>query len=139
MTTRAAARDAQASDADSRWARRLSVYAWATTALLLVQAALAGQFVNTNPGLISMHRYLAEALPLLALGLVVLAWMARARVGGIVLGCSLAIAVLMVLQTGFGFMGRTSPDVAAIHIPLGVTLLGLSVFVATRSGSTTRG
>lgn len=111
------------------------ILAWAIAALVLVQAALAGQFVNTSPNLVSAHRYLAEAMPLIAVGLAVLAWFNRRVVGPRLLGCSIAMVLLMVGQTGLGFAGRSSANSAAIHIPLGVALFGLAIYCATEASS----
>jgi hypothetical protein len=41
----------------------------------------------------------------------------------------LGLTVLMIVQTGLGFLGRTSTGGAAIHVPLGVLLFGGAVYL----------
>ncbi|QXC60626.1 hypothetical protein KSP35_20245 [Aquihabitans sp. G128] len=100
---------------------------------VLAQATLAGQILTGRHWLVATHRILAEVLPVLAAGLVLLGWKQRmidpAR-AWLVWSLSAALVVL-VAQTGLGFVGRSSPAAIAIHVPLGVALLGIYVVVAT--------
>jgi len=98
--------------------------------LVLLQAVLAGQFINGRPGLMSVHRALgAQVLPLLSIIVVVLAVMLRPGVSSPgFLTVPVALAVMTVLQTGLGFMGRDSAGAAGWHIPLGVAIFGLAVY-----------
>jgi len=99
------------------------------TILVLVQAALAGQFLNGQPGLKEAHQLLAVALfPVLAVALVVLAVVGRKSAGSALLGISVALLLLTVAQTGLGFVGRERLGAASIHIPLGVALFGLGMY-----------
>ncbi len=100
---------------------------------VLVQATLAGQILTGRHWLVAAHRILAEMLPGLAAGLVLLGWqqrmLDRSRSW---LAWVLSVAVVvMVAQTGLGFVGRSSPTAIAIHVPLGVALLGIYVVVAS--------
>jgi len=97
--------------------------------LVLVQAALAGQFLNGQGGLRQTHQLLAVAVfPVLSVLLVVLAALSLRRAGSGPLVLSAVLLVLAVAQTGLGFVGRSSLGAASIHIPLGVALFGLSIY-----------
>ena len=99
--------------------------------LVLVQAVLAGRFLNGQAGLIAAHRALgAQVLPSLSVLLLVVALLVR-RYGvppSGMLAVSFSLVVLTTLQTGLGFMGRTSTGAAGWHIPLGLAIFGLSVY-----------
>ena len=98
---------------------------------VLVQAALAGQFITARPGLLDLHRLLAEFIPIVAVVLVVLTW--RLRGSGLsgrrALQLSVVSLVAIVVQTGLGFAGRSSPTAVAVHIPLGVALFGSLLWI----------
>jgi hypothetical protein len=78
---------------------------------------------------VSVHRIVAELLPLLSLTLIAVSWLQikdglaapRADVA-----VSLAVFVLIVMRTGLGFIGRSKSDAASVHIPLGVLIFGLA-------------
>lgn len=99
---------------------------------ILIQASLAGQIITGHHWLVTSHRILAEFLPLPAAALVVVAWQVRDELrDGMAMVTSLAVAfALLMAQTGLGFIGRKSPAAIAIHVPLGVALLGLYTAVA---------
>lgn len=100
---------------------------------VLAQATLAGQILTGRHWLVATHRVLAELLPVLGTGLVLLGWKQRTiDRGRSWLVWVLAVALVgMVAQTGLGFVGRSSPAAIAIHVPLGVALLGIYVVVAS--------
>lgn len=97
--------------------------------LVLVQAALAGQFLFGLGELREIHQLLAVAVfPVLSVALVVLAIVGR-KVGGTALVVlSVVLLLLSVAQTGLGFVGRQRLGAASLHIPLGVALFGLAIF-----------
>lgn len=107
-------------------------YGATTMALaVLVQAALAGQIVSGDHSFVAPHRVLAESLPLLGLGLALLPWVHRrpSRLDLVALGLAVS-AGLVVAQTGLGFVGRESTMAIAIHVPVGVAILGIYVACA---------
>lgn len=109
--------------------------AWLIAGLVLVQAGLAGRFLNGDGDLVGVHRVLAEGVAPVA---VVLAWAAftvRPAHRSLRVGSAVVLA-LVVVQTGLGFAGRDSTEVASLHVPVGVALFGLAVVVAmtARSG-----
>ena len=106
---------------------RLAV--WVFAVLVLLQAILAGQFLNGHGFLIRVHRAVgAQILPALALAIFVFTLVPRRKWRGrtfvVVAGSQL---FLTVVQTGLGFAGRTRPAAAAIHVPIGVAIFGLTV------------
>lgn len=108
---------------------------WGATVLsfgVLLQAVLAGQFLMGRSGLIAAHRVLAEFLPIIGVAVVVFAWRQRAtpRHGRALLIGAVGALIALVVQTGLGFAGRSSSAAAAIHVPVGVALLGLLVATA---------
>lgn len=98
----------------------------AMAALVLIQAALAGRFLNLAPGDRSVHRVLGEFLGLLAVGLCVLGFRLR-RSHPTGWWISLAVLALVMAQTGLGFAGRESATAAALHVPVGVLTFGVAL------------
>lgn len=98
--------------------------------LVLVQAVLAGQFLNGRGGLVTAHRALgAQVLPSLSLALVILAILLPREIRpSALMVVATALLGLTVLQTGLGFLGRNNLKAAGWHIPLGVTIFGLAVY-----------
>lgn len=99
------------------------------TALVLVQAILAGRGWFINHDFIDIHGVVADIVVLAAIAQVVLAFLAvrRRQAGRMLFGLSLAILVLVVVQLGLGHAGRESGTAASLHIPNGVLIFGLSV------------
>lgn len=98
------------------------------TLLVLVQAALAGQFLNGLGNLRKAHQIIGMGLPFVALVLIVLALLGRRFVGTGLLITSAVLGMLTLAQTGLGFVGRQQLEAASIHIPVGVAIFGLSIF-----------
>lgn len=95
--------------------------------LVLVQAAMAGQFLYGGEDIIELHGYLGNATFALTLVGVPLALMVR-KGDGLAFGLAVALVALTFAQVGLGYVGRETADAAAWHIPLGVTILGLASF-----------
>lgn len=96
--------------------------------LVLVQAALAGQFLTGEGGL-GTHRLIGEALGLVALAVAVAGYRLR-TVDRDRWWLGVALVVLVVAQTGLGFAGRDSTTAAALHVPLGVATFGAALVAA---------
>jgi hypothetical protein len=114
----------------------LKIIAAITPLLVLLQAFLAGRGLYIDHDYIDIHGGVANGIMLVVLAQAVLAYLAMARgyAGGWLFGICCALVVLVVAQIGLGYSGRDSADSAAIHIPNGVLILGLSVvaFMQTR-------
>lgn len=112
-------------------ARRILVtLAWLVPLGVLVQAALAGQALFVSPRLFGLHGGLGHGVLVLAIATAGLAWLARVSRTGAALA---SLAVLgLVAQTGLGYVGHRSGTAlaSAVHVPLGVALLGLTVATA---------
>jgi hypothetical protein len=106
-------------------------------AAVLLQAVLAGQFITSRPGLLDLHRVLAEAIPIAAIAMVALTWRLRelGSAGRRMLLLSVLSLVAIVIQTGLGFAGRSSPTAVAIHVPVGVALFGLLLWITCSAHS----
>lgn len=103
------------------------VLAVLVAALILVQAALAGQWLfQGQTGAISIHGWLGNTSFLGAILLVILAVVGIRQSGGawgraeLVLG--IVLVLLMTAQLGLGYSGRASAAAASLHIPNGVLL-----------------
>jgi hypothetical protein len=100
-------------------------------ALVLVQAFLAGRGWFVDPDYIDVHEVVANLVLLLALALVGLAIALGApatwRIA--LIAPNVVLVVLVVAQIGLGYGGRESSEAAAWHIPNGVLIFGLSVFI----------
>lgn len=103
------------------------VVAAVLAALVLLQAVVAGRSLF-GPWDIEVHGWMGNASFTLGIVLVVLAVASRAERTAVV--SAAALAVLLFVQTGLGYAGRTSADAASWHIPLGVAIFGLAVFHA---------
>lgn len=110
--------------------RLLLTFAWLVPLGVLAQAALAGQALFVSPSLFTLHGGLGHGVLGLAILTAALAWAARTSR----LGAALAsLAVLgLIGQTGLGYVGRRTGVAlaSALHVPLGVALLGLTVATA---------
>jgi hypothetical protein len=100
--------------------------------LILIQATLAGRFLNYSASnLRTLHGVVGNVVFLLAIVLVVLVVAAgisgRARAG--LLGSSVGLLVLTFAQVGMGYAGRENAAPAAFHIPNGVLIFGLTMSI----------
>lgn len=95
--------------------------------LVLTQAALAGHsnrlFGSIN---IEIHGFVGNAVFTLLIVSLVIAAVTRA--GTARLATLAALTVLATAQIGLGYVGRTSTEAAGWHVPLGVTIFGLTVY-----------
>lgn len=107
----------------------------AVTVVLL--AFLAGRFLFLGDLVIESHGYIGNTVFLLALVNLGLALADRAD--GPELAVAGMIALLTFTQIGLGYVGRETADAAALHVPNGVLLMGLSgyQFADLRSRSAT--
>ncbi len=105
--------------------RAFLVLAWVLPALVLVQAALAGQHLFEGAG-ISLHGILGEVT--FALTLVGVALAVVGRADGPLFAASVGLLALAFSQVGLGFVGRDTASAAAWHIPVGVAIFGLTTY-----------
>jgi hypothetical protein len=115
--------------------------AWLLVACILAQAGLSGPAWFQRPSLFELHGWLGSATLLLAAVLVVLTFVARLPVWSRVATPLLVVGSFA--QIGLGYAGHRGGLAAAsaVHVPLGVALLGLAVAVgvAVRTVSRTEG
>ena len=94
--------------------------------LVLLLAVLAGRFLSLGEEIIEVHGYIGNGLFFLTLvnvGLVL-----RTTSHGPTVAVAGAIALLAFAQVGLGYVGRDTADAAALHVPNGVLLMGLSAY-----------
>jgi hypothetical protein len=101
--------------------------------LVFVQAILAGQFLTHGDDLEDVHEMVGNFIFLAAAAQLILAYLTRDFWRYMMVLWSVVTLVLVVAQIGLGYGGRDEPDVAAIHIPLGVFLFSLTSIVAMLS------
>lgn len=106
------------------------------TALVLVQAVLAGRLLTGEPEARALHGYLGTevltSVALIQLVLAVLVWRPGRGPGWPALG-SLVLVGALVFQINLGYGGQVS-----LHVPLGVAIFGLTVALAVATGRLTR-
>ena len=109
----------------------LLVLAWLVPLGILTQAALAGQALFVDGALFGLHGGVGHGVLTLTLILGVLIVVAGA--GRLPLALVVLLFVGLIGQTGLGYVGHRGGTAVAssLHVPLGVTLLGLAVALAT--------
>jgi hypothetical protein len=118
-----------------RFARPLRAIVLLHAALVLTQAALAGQFLAGHGAWLRVHETNAgiiQLVGLVQLVVAVLLWRPGRGPGWPALA-SLALLVAEELQIGFGYA-----RVLALHVPLGVAIFGLTVAMLVGTGRLTR-
>lgn len=112
-------------------ARVVRLLAWTVPAGILVQAVLAGQAWFVSPTLFGLHGGVGHGVLALSVVTAGLLWLVRGAGRTAALLASVVVLGL-IGQTGLGYAGHRTGIAAAssIHIPLGVTLFGLSLAVA---------
>lgn len=106
------------------WSAIHSALAVTLAVLVLVQAVIAGQALFGGWA-IDVHGWVGNGSFLLGLLLVALALRRDVGKGGTLVAVALVVA--MFVQTGLGYAGRTMPEAASWHVPLGVAIFGLAV------------
>ncbi|MGK2949673.1 MAG: hypothetical protein ACSLFP_13960 [Acidimicrobiales bacterium] len=101
------------------------VVVWAIPVLVLVQASLAGQHLFDGQS-ITLHGILGNITFALTVLGVVLAVVRRQP--GLVFALAVALVALSFAQVGLGYVGRETLAAASWHIPVGVTIFGLSTY-----------
>lgn len=103
-----------------------------TAGLVLITALFAGRGLWLNRSFIDYHEMLANLLFLLAVAQVVLVLAIRipGALGKRLLVMNGLLAVLMIVQTGLGYVGRDEMEARAWHFPLGVLIFGLATLIA---------
>jgi hypothetical protein len=118
-----------------RFARPLRAIVLLHAALVLTQAALAGQFLSGHGAWLRVHETNAGVIQLVGLVqlvVAVLVWRPGRGPGWPALA-SLALLVAEEFQIGFGYA-----RVLALHVPLGVAIFGLTVAMLVGTGRPTR-
>ena len=95
-------------------------------ALVVLLAVLAGRFLFLGESIIELHGYIGNGLFFLTL--VNLALVFRTTSHGPTVAVAGLIALLAFAQVGLGYVGRETADAAALHVPNGVLLMGLSAY-----------
>jgi hypothetical protein len=108
----------------------LAVVAWALLVALIVQVYFAGMglFGVSN---MDLHINTGHSLTLLPIIMLVLAW--PARPGRTVVVLTVALLVLVFVQTALPFARDDMPAIAALHAPMALVIFGLSLLVARRA------
>jgi hypothetical protein len=102
------------------------------TFLVLVQAALAGSFISgEDPDAVSIHEMVGNALFLVVAVQLVLAFLVRGWSRFNLWAWVVALLMLVIAQTGLGYLGRDDSLPIAIHVPLGVLIFGLATMIST--------
>lgn len=115
-----------------RW---LGITAALTVVAILAQAVFAGRGLYINRSEIDVHGGLGNltlALVIIQAALVIVAGLpGKARL--LLPVASLALVALVVAQLALGYAGESSTTAAALHVPNGVLIFGLSAGIAAFS------
>ena len=103
------------------------IVAGSLAVLVLLLAVLAGRYLSLGDQIIVLHGYIGNGVFVLALANLGLA-VALHPDDGPVLAVAGLVALLTFAQVGLGYVGRDTADAAALHIPNGVLLMGLSAY-----------
>lgn len=112
--------------------RSLAVLLWATAALILTQAILAGLFISAAAPARTAHLVVGSLLPWLAIAPAVVALIERRRLSPPLVTGAVLLPVGLWVQEVLGHMPFAVTT--AIHVPLGVALFATSVVLALASG-----
>ena len=113
---------------NARVARAHRVVANLLAVLVLLQAVVAGQ-ATFGDWEIELHGWMGNGS--FALGVLLLGLAAGAGIGRPSVLAAGALAGALFVQVGLGYAGRTELSAASWHIPLGVTIFGLSIYILT--------
>ncbi len=101
------------------------------TALVLVQALLAGFFISgEEPDAKDAHEMAGNALVVIVLAQLALAYLVRGWGRFKLLRWVAVLAVLVFVQLGLGMASKDESIAETIHIPLGVLLFGLGMLIS---------
>jgi hypothetical protein len=98
-------------------------------ALLALQPVLGAWVWYRDRGMIDIHAMVANTMFLVAVLLVALALVSGFARKNWITGWSLLLLVLIVAQMGLGYGSRGRPDVAAMHVPIGVFTFGVGLLL----------
>lgn len=112
-------------DSPTTLVRIQRVLAAAMAILVLVLALMAGRSLFGTWDIV-VHGYVGNSMFLLAL--VNLAVVLAARPTAAQFALAGMIALLVFAQIGLGYVGRDTAEAAALHIPNGVLLMGLTTY-----------
>ncbi|MGH9040124.1 MAG: hypothetical protein ACRDZ3_07825 [Acidimicrobiia bacterium] len=108
-------------------ARAVRLLAHILPTLILIQAFMAGRALFGGWS-ITLHGVVGNITFMFALATLALAWRTGQRAATIV---AAVLVVLITAQIGLGYSGREFLEAAAWHVPLGVTIFGISVYQLT--------
>jgi hypothetical protein len=97
---------------------------------VLVNAFIAGRSLIGEWDIV-VHGIIGNVVFVFAVAAVVIALIAKAARATII--ATAVLAVLVFAQVGLGYSGRDSLDAMAWHIPNGVLIMGLAMWVAARA------
>lgn len=106
-----------------------------TAVLVLLQAILAGQWLGGHQKYIDYHEIVANILFIVVIVqfALTIAIGIPGDLGKRLLGMNATLIVLMLIQIGLGYGGRTNLDARAWHLPLGVFIFGLAAGIAAEA------
>lgn len=108
----------------------LAVFAWALLVAVVVQVYFAGMGMFGASDM-QLHISTGHSLTILPIIMLVLAW--PARPGRTVVVLTVALLVLVLVQTMLPFARDALPALAALHAPLALVIFGLGLMVARRT------
>jgi heme A synthase len=109
---------------------------------ILVEAVLAGQFINKRGQhtWVDAHGMVANVVVVLALLTVIVAWRLNRSTRGPLLVGSAVLLVLLVIQTIIGHVISDGhhPALTVVHVPIALLVFGLTVWLSVQAAVISR-
>jgi hypothetical protein len=115
----------------SNLVKALKIVAVLYTALVLIQAILAGRGWFKDFDLIKTHGRIGDGLFLIVIVQLVLAYLVFGPRNTLTIGFAV-VMLLTLAQLGLGYSGRDSSTAASLHVPNGVLIFGLTCVLTSR-------
>ncbi len=109
-----------------------TIYQWLSVlmfAMLALQPVLGGWGWFRDRTAIDIHAMVANTIFMVAVLMMVLAVVAGFTRRNLIAGTNLLLLVMVFAQMGLGYGSRGRPDVAALHIPMGVFAFGVGLLL----------
>ncbi len=100
--------------------------------LVLVQAVFAGQGLFIDTDNLNLHGIIGNVVFVIVLVQTALVLFAGfgGRIRTMLLGANVVLLALVIAQIGLGYSGRDGGQAAALHVPNGVIVFGVSIGIA---------
>lgn len=110
----------------------LPAFKWLSVLLFIlvaVQPILGGEVIYRDRDILTVHAMVANTIFLVVLVLAGLSFFAGFSRKTRMVGTSLLLLVMVTAQIGLGYAAEGRPNIAALHIPMGVFTFGVTLLL----------